>query len=213
MNVRLAYLNILARDIAALSGFYARLFGYREIESHRSPIYRCLDAGGIEFGFNADKAYDLLDIADRKPEARGSVQVYFTFEVSSPDAVGALAQACAAAGGRIVKPPYDTYYNARQAVLEDPEGNVFRRTAATARGCRPIRWKTRPGANSRQNPARLDSKPPHRLFDRRPWPSLTEIAAPPLRAPSQAAARSLLFITSGPGSPGGETAERWRIAR
>jgi predicted enzyme related to lactoylglutathione lyase len=29
-------------------------------------------------------------------------------------------------GGAILKSPYDTYYSARQAVLADPEGNVFR---------------------------------------------------------------------------------------
>jgi catechol 2,3-dioxygenase-like lactoylglutathione lyase family enzyme len=126
MSPRLAYVNILAADIEALSGFYARLLGFREIESHRSPIYRCLDARGMELGFNADQAYDLLHIGDRRPQGRGGVQVYLTFEVESPDEVAVLAQACAAAGGRIVKEPYDTYYNARQAVLEDPEGNVFR---------------------------------------------------------------------------------------
>jgi catechol 2,3-dioxygenase-like lactoylglutathione lyase family enzyme len=126
MSARLAYVNILAADIEALSGFYARLLGFSEIESHRSPIYRCLDARGMELGFNADQAYDLLHIADRRPQGRGGVQVYLTFEVESPDEVGALAQACVGAGGRIVKEPYDTYYNARQAVLEDPEGNVFR---------------------------------------------------------------------------------------
>jgi predicted enzyme related to lactoylglutathione lyase len=126
MSPRLAYVNILARDIETLSGFYAQLLGFSEIETHRSPIYRCLDAGGMELGFNADQAYDLLQIADRRPQGRGAVQVYLTFEVDSPEQVGALALACEAGGGRVVKEPYDTYYNARQAVLEDVEGNVFR---------------------------------------------------------------------------------------
>lgn len=126
MKPRLAYVNILAGDIAALSHFYAQLLGFNEIETHRSPIYRCLDAGGMELGFNAAQAYDLLQIADRRPQGRGGVQVYLTFEVESPEQVEHLAAACAKQGGRIVKPPYDTYYNARQAVLEDPEGNVFR---------------------------------------------------------------------------------------
>ena len=65
-SARIAYVNIFARDIVALSGFYARLFGFAEIEAHRSPIYRCLDAGGVELGFNAPEAYGLLGIADRK---------------------------------------------------------------------------------------------------------------------------------------------------
>ena len=126
MKARLAYANILARDIEALSGFYGRLLDLPEIESHRSPIYRCLDAGGMELGFNAAQAYELLQISDRRPDGRGPVQVYLTFEVDGPEQVDALAEDCARQGGRIVKQPYDTYYNARQAVLEDPEGNVFR---------------------------------------------------------------------------------------
>ena len=38
----------LLRDIEALSTFYGALFGFREIEGHRSPIHRCLDANGID---------------------------------------------------------------------------------------------------------------------------------------------------------------------
>ncbi len=30
------------------------------------------------------------------------------------------------AGATLIKPPYTTYYNWYQAVLMDPEGNVFR---------------------------------------------------------------------------------------
>ena len=38
----------------------------------------------------------------------------------------AAASKAAGLGGRIVKEPYLTYYNAWQAVLEDVEQNVFR---------------------------------------------------------------------------------------
>ena len=72
---RVAYVNVLARDNVALSLFYQRLFGFPEIESHRSPIYRCLDAGGMELGFNADEAYDLLGIGDRRPSGASPVRV------------------------------------------------------------------------------------------------------------------------------------------
>ena len=126
----IAYINLLARDVAALSGFYERVFGFAEIVAHRSPIYRCLDGGAVELGFNADQAYDLLGIGDRRPDRHASgsapVRAYFTIEVASQDAVDAAAAAAAAEGGRVIKPPYLTYYNARQAVLEDPEGNMFR---------------------------------------------------------------------------------------
>jgi len=125
-GARVAYVNLLARDIEALSGFYGSVFGFAEIAAHRSPIYRCLDGGAVELGFNADQAYDLLGIGDRRPHGAAPVRVYFTIEVGSPTAVAAAAATAAAQGGRIIKPPYTTYYNACQAVLEDPEGNVFR---------------------------------------------------------------------------------------
>jgi hypothetical protein len=125
---RLAYVNVFARDIETLSGFYAALFGFREIEGHRSPIYRCLDAGGIELGFNASKAFELLSLGARafREGEPSPVSVYFTVELGSEDAIDNTVTRCERLGGRVVKAPYQTYYNAYQAVLEDPEGNVFR---------------------------------------------------------------------------------------
>jgi predicted enzyme related to lactoylglutathione lyase len=132
---RLAYTNYFARDIEALSGFYAALFGFAELATHRSPIYRCLDAGGTELGFNAHAAYDLLLLGERRPAtAPPPVSAYFTFEVGARDVLDDIVGRVAALGGRIVKPPYTSYYNAYQAVLEDPEGNVFR---VNHRGPRP----------------------------------------------------------------------------
>lgn len=123
---RLAYANIFARDIDALSQFYASVFGFAEIQGHASPIYRCLDAGGVELGFNAYQAYELLGLATRKPTEAGNVNVYLTFEASSAAEIDQIAATAVALGGKVIKPPYDTYYNARQAVPEDPEGHVFR---------------------------------------------------------------------------------------
>jgi len=126
MSVRLAYVNILSSDPEGLAAFYREALGFAEIEGHRSPIYRCLDAGGVELGFNADLAYDLLGIAERRPNDVSAVRVFATFEMASAEAVDQGVRRCEALGGRIVKAPYGTYYNAWQAVLEDPEGNVFR---------------------------------------------------------------------------------------
>lgn len=127
-RVRLAYVNLFARDIEALSGFYVALFGFSEIIGHRSPIYRCLDAGGIELGFNAGKAYELLELTRRRPSGEGEAPVtaYFTYEAPSAAAVDALVARARELGAALVKAPYTTYYNAHQAVLADPEGNVFR---------------------------------------------------------------------------------------
>jgi catechol 2,3-dioxygenase-like lactoylglutathione lyase family enzyme len=125
MKARLAYVNIFAKDIEKLAAFYRDLFGFAEIDAHRSPIYRCLDGGGIEFGFNAPKAYELLGI----PERQGDVVItraFITIEVDAADMVDSTAERATTLGGRIIKAPYLTYYNARQCVLEDPEGNLFR---------------------------------------------------------------------------------------
>ena len=47
-------------------------------------------------------------------------------EVSTPEAIDKAVTAALENGGRLVRAAYDTYYNARQAIMEDPEGNVFR---------------------------------------------------------------------------------------
>ena len=104
------------------------VFDFQEIETHRSPIYRCLDANGVELGFNAALAYELLNLAGRAPgpgEARGPLATYLTFELDSPGAIDATMRKAVERGARVLKEPYDTYYNARQCVLEDPEGDVF----------------------------------------------------------------------------------------
>ncbi|MFN3889554.1 MAG: VOC family protein [Beijerinckiaceae bacterium] len=126
MKARLAYVNILAKDIDALAAFYMGVFAFREIEGHRSPIYRCIDAGGVELGFNAPLAGELLNIRARRPESGDGLATYITFEMESEAALESALRGAQAHGGRVLKAPYDTYYNARQCVLEDPEGNVFR---------------------------------------------------------------------------------------
>ena len=123
---RLAYVNILAQDIDRLSLFYAELFGFPEIEGHRSPIYRCLDAGSVELGFNAREAYQLLNLAGREPTSDVVVRSYVTIEVLSQERIEQCASRAVALGGRVLKSAYQTYYNAVQCVLEDPEGNVLR---------------------------------------------------------------------------------------
>ena len=123
---RLAYANIFARDPSALALFYQRVFGFAEITANRSPIFVCLDAGGIELGFNAEQAYGLMGLGDRKPRTVAALRTFLTIEVSTPDAIDRAVTATLENGGRLVRAAYDTYYNARQAIMEDPEGNVFR---------------------------------------------------------------------------------------
>ncbi|WPB57432.1 VOC family protein [Xylophilus sp. GOD-11R] len=120
----LSYVNIFARDIVALSGFYQRVFGFAEIEAIRSPIFRGLDTGRSSLGFNAAEAYGLLKL-DAHAETTG-VKFLLNIDVDSLDEVDALVPVAMAAGATLIKAPYETYYHWYQAVLLDPEGNVFR---------------------------------------------------------------------------------------
>ena len=119
------YVSLFAADPVRLSGFYAELFGFPEIESDRSPIYRALDAQSVRLGFHAQEAYDLLNLADRRPAGPG-VTCYFTIEVGEDALVDSLTRRAVALGATLVKEPYETYYGAHQSVLADLENNVFR---------------------------------------------------------------------------------------
>ena len=126
-SARIGYVNILSDDIERQAAFYSELLGFPELVGHRSPIYRCLDGNGVEMGFNAPKAYELLGIVDRRPAQRPApVTSFFTIEVEAEALVDHAAARAGARGGRVLKQPYVTYYNGWQCVLEDPEGNVFR---------------------------------------------------------------------------------------
>lgn len=120
----LSYVNVFTRDIEALSRFYADLFGFTEIESIRSPIFRGLDTGKSCLGFNALDAYELLHLADHS-DVKG-IKFLLNIDVDTAEEVDRLAPIAVARGATLVKAPYKTYYNWYQAVLLDPEGNVFR---------------------------------------------------------------------------------------
>ncbi|EPJ87796.1 MULTISPECIES: glyoxalase/bleomycin resistance/dioxygenase family protein [Pseudomonas] len=120
----LSYVNVFARDIVALSGFYSALFGFSEIDAIRSPIFRGLDTGKSCIGFNAPEAYELLGLG----EYAGSSGVKFllNIDVSEQAEVDRLVPLALVSGATLIKAPYLTYYNWYQAVLLDPEQNVFR---------------------------------------------------------------------------------------
>jgi predicted enzyme related to lactoylglutathione lyase len=121
--------NVLSVDIDRQLAFYATLFGFAEIERSRSPIYRALDTGGSELGFNAPAARELLSLPPAA--AAPAVDVFATFMLEAPEAVDSAAARAAEIGGRVVKPPFRTYYGQWQAVLADPEGHVFRVASLT----------------------------------------------------------------------------------
>jgi len=120
----LSYVNVFARDVVALSGFYMKVFGFTEIEAIRSPIFRGLDTGKSSLGFNALDAYELLHLSEYS-DTRG-VKFLLNIDVDSKDDVDRMVPVAVASGATLIKPPYETYYHWYQAVLLDPEQNVFR---------------------------------------------------------------------------------------
>ena len=122
--------SLFCRDHRALAAFYAEAFGFGPVDAVESPIFTALDAGRFVLGFHADEAYDLLGLADQRDQAGN--RVHITFDVGSFDDVDAAAPAMVAAGATLVQGPFTTYYDARQVVLTDPEGNVFRISSSQA---------------------------------------------------------------------------------
>lgn len=121
----LSYVNVFAKDVVSLSGFYQRVFGFVEIEAIRSPIFRGLDTGKSCLGFNAHGAYALLELGEGADDVRGD-SFLLNIDVLSKQEVDATVPIAIAAGATLIKAPYETYYHWYQAVLRDPEGNVFR---------------------------------------------------------------------------------------
>lgn len=133
MAIRLGF-NLLCRDIQAQMDFYGRLLGLPEVLASRSPIFRALQGEGFQLGFNAAPAYDMLGIAERAPppgQVGEAVPVsgYPSLMLDKAAQVDAAGPLAVSLGGRIVKPPFDSYYGQRQIVLCDPEGHVLRLTA------------------------------------------------------------------------------------
>lgn len=120
----LSYVNVFAKDIVKLSGFYCDVFGFEEIEEIRSPIFVGLRTGRSNLGFNAQDAYGLLNLAEYSNPT--GIKFLLNIDVDSADDVDRLTPLAVGHGARLIKEPYRTYYNWYQSVLFDPEENVFR---------------------------------------------------------------------------------------
>ena len=120
----LASVSILAQDIDAVARFYQDVFGFEEIAAYRTPVFRALAATPVLLGIHGPEAYELLGLVGCQD--RGGVTSMVNFDVDGRDEVVSLAERVVTKGGRLIKAPFDTYYGAFQAVLADPEGNVFR---------------------------------------------------------------------------------------
>jgi predicted enzyme related to lactoylglutathione lyase len=120
----ISLVSVMCRDHLRLSDFYQQAFGWPEIDGVGSPIFRALDTGPVAIGFHADDAYDLLGLAEWR-EGQGTA-VHVTLDLGTPAEIDGAVDRLVDLGATVVKGPFTTYYDARQVVLTDPEGNVLR---------------------------------------------------------------------------------------
>src|ERR1700722_15309789 len=120
----LSYVNIFSRDVVKLSSFYSDIFGFEEIQEHRTPIFVGLRTGQSCLGFNAQDVYGLLNLTEYANPT--GAKFLLNFDVESTAEVNRMTPLAVSRGARLIKEPYKTYYNWYQSVLLDPEQNVFR---------------------------------------------------------------------------------------
>ncbi|MEX1104991.1 MAG: VOC family protein [Ilumatobacteraceae bacterium] len=124
MAVSISLASFISADFVGLFQFYSTTFDLPEVEALRSDIFRGADVGGLTLGFSAPVVYQMLHI-DEWANATGTTQ-YLTFELPSDEEVTAATDRAISNGARLLHEPYETYYNAWQSVLADPDDNVFR---------------------------------------------------------------------------------------
>jgi catechol 2,3-dioxygenase-like lactoylglutathione lyase family enzyme len=122
----LASVSIFAADIDTVARFYQAVFGFSEVEPYRTPIFRALDARPALLAIHAHDARELLGLAAPGAVDGTRVSGMLNFEVDSRDEVALYVARAVDQGATLLKAPFATYYGAFQAVLADPEGNVFR---------------------------------------------------------------------------------------
>jgi len=109
-------LNLVVRDIDAATDFYSRLgvqFADRRPD-HRSAT----NTGRFDFDLDSRSFARVWNSG-----AADASTVVIGFGVASREEVDRLCADLAAAGYRVQQRPYDTFWGARYAVVEDPDGN------------------------------------------------------------------------------------------
>ena len=112
----LNHLNLLGRDMEAAAAFYRRLG--MEIEDSGPDHRSATNAGALDFDLDSRSFAKVWNSA-----ARDAPCVVIGFGVASREEVDRLYQELTAAGYRGQQRPYDTFWGARYAIVEDPDGN------------------------------------------------------------------------------------------
>ncbi len=121
-RVVLSGLNLVVANMARTVDFYRRL-GIEIDDSHPWGAHHVTAAmpNGFELEFDSTKLADSYDPgAGQFPDG---VRNVFVFALPSRDAVDTLYAELTTAGFDGHQPPYDAFWGARYAVVDDPDGN------------------------------------------------------------------------------------------
>jgi len=116
--------NLVVKDIAESVAFYRRLgLAIPDRDPLWDDHHRSAEVpGGVDFDLDSERFAPLWDAG--WPGSKGRSGVVMGFRVSSRDAVDRLYEAVTSAGHTGQQEPYDAFWGARYAIVEDPDGNA-----------------------------------------------------------------------------------------
>jgi predicted lactoylglutathione lyase len=115
----LSQLNVVVHDMEASAAFYRRLG--LQIEDGGPDHRTARNAGALHFDLDSRGFARIWNSAT--PETPGGPSVVIGFGLASRDEVDRLYAELTAAGYRGQQRPYDAFWGARYAIVEDPDGN------------------------------------------------------------------------------------------
>ncbi|HXK21917.1 MAG TPA: VOC family protein [Myxococcota bacterium] len=127
MKPILSQVDLIARDMDATIAFYRAL----GVEIPEQAIWRTpsgihhVDApmsGGLILHFDSPALAKVYDRGWREPTGTGTRSV-LTFRVASREEVDRLHGRVTSLGYASAQPPFDAFWGARYAIVEDPDGN------------------------------------------------------------------------------------------
>ncbi len=127
MKPDLNQVDLVVRDMDAAIAFYRAL----GVEIPEAAIWRTSTGvhhvditmpGGMVLHFDSPALTRFYNKGWREPSGTGTRNV-LTFKVSSREEVDTLHAKLTGLGHRSSQPPYDTFWGARYAIIEDPDGN------------------------------------------------------------------------------------------
>jgi lactoylglutathione lyase len=121
MSFATPMVNVYTRDLDAALAFYGGLLGFEEsfrAPSSDAPDHVELRLDGVTLALSTAEAAERVHGIVAAPGAHGFQLVLWT------DDVDTAYDALVAAGAPAVTPPHDTGNDNRNAVVQDPDGNL-----------------------------------------------------------------------------------------